>query len=73
MTKLLEQAFNEASKLPEEEQNALAEMLLSDLASEQRWTDAFAKSQDKLSLLAQEAVEEFQRSDSSGPRGRPVI
>ncbi|MEX1231016.1 MAG: hypothetical protein WEB58_12300 [Planctomycetaceae bacterium] len=73
MTKLLEQAFNEASKLPEEEQNALAEMLLSDLASEQRWADAFAKSQDKLSLLAKEAVEEFKRRDSSGPRDRPVL
>ncbi|MEX0726486.1 MAG: hypothetical protein WD065_09480 [Planctomycetaceae bacterium] len=73
MTKLLEQAFKEASKLPEEEQNALAEMLLNDLASEQRWADAFAKSQDKLSLLAKEAVEEFKRRDSSGPRDRPVL
>ena len=61
MTRLLERAFEEASKLPEEEQNALAEMLLNDLASEERWTEAFAKSQDKLSLLAKEALKEFKQ------------
>ena len=61
MTRLLEKAFEEASKLPEEEQNALAEMLLNDLASEQRWTEAFAKSQDKLALLAKEALNEFKQ------------
>jgi len=37
MTKLLEKAFEEASKLPEEDQDALAEMLLVDLSSEERW------------------------------------
>ena len=59
MTKLLEKAFEDASKLPEEEQNALAEMLLNDLASEERWAEAFAKSQDKLAVLAKEALAEF--------------
>ena len=61
MTRLLEKAFEEASKLPEEEQDALAEMLLNDLASEERWTEAFAKSQDKLALLAKEALNEFKQ------------
>ena len=61
MTRLLEKAFEEASKLPEEEQDALAEMLLNDLASEERWTEAFAKSQDKLTLLAKEALNEFKQ------------
>jgi hypothetical protein len=59
VTRLLEKAFEEASKLPEEDQDALAEMLLYDLASEERWTEAFAKSQDKLALLAKEALTEF--------------
>lgn len=36
MTRLLEKAFEEASKLPEDDQDALAEMLLNDLASEER-------------------------------------
>jgi hypothetical protein len=61
MTRLLEKAFEEASKLPEEDQDALAEMLLNELASEERWTEAFAKSQDKLALLAKEALIEFEQ------------
>ena len=61
MTRLLEKAFEEASKLPEEDQDALAEMLLNDLASEERWTEAFMKSQDKLALLAKEALAEFEQ------------
>ena len=61
MTKLLEKAFEDASRLPAEDQDALAEMLLSNLASEERWTDAFTKSQDKLALLANEALAEFKQ------------
>jgi len=62
MTKLLEKAFKDASRLPEEDQDALAEMLLSDLASEERWAEAFAKAQDKIALLATEALAEYKQS-----------
>ena len=65
MTRLLEKAFEEASKLPEEDQDALAEMLLNDLASEERWTEAFAKSQDELALLAKEALIEFKQGKTN--------
>jgi len=58
MTKRLEKAFEEASKLPEEEQDALARILLEELASERRWDDLFAGSGDLLSELAEEALEE---------------
>jgi hypothetical protein len=61
VTKLLEKAFEDASRLPEEDQDALAEMLLSDLASEQHWTNAFAQSQDKLAFLAKEAQAEYEQ------------
>lgn len=64
MTELLEKAFNEASKLPQDEQDMLAEMLLADLASERRWSDAFAASQDELSELADEALAELKRGDT---------
>ena len=47
MTKLLEKAFTEASKLPQQEQDSLARQLLADLASERRWSEAFANSQDQ--------------------------
>jgi hypothetical protein len=65
MTKLLAKAFEDASRLPEEDQDVLAEMLLSDLASEERWTDAFAKSQDKLALLAKEARAEYKQGKTN--------
>ncbi|MFN2455722.1 MAG: hypothetical protein ABR577_16045 [Pyrinomonadaceae bacterium] len=58
MTELLEKAFAEASKLSQEAQDMLAQMLLDDLAAEEKWDDAFAKSQDKLALLADEALAE---------------
>lgn len=58
MTKLLEQAFAEANKLPQDEQDALANFLLEELASERRWTRAFDDSQDLLSQLADEALAE---------------
>ena len=61
MTRLLEKAFKEAAKLPEEDQDAFAEMLLNDLTSEERWAEAFARSQDVLARLAKEALTEFKQ------------
>ena len=58
MTKRLEQAFAEASKLPPTEQNDVAEWLLAELKSERRWDKLFADSQDILSKLAAEALAE---------------
>jgi len=54
----LPRAFDEAAKLPEQEQNAFANWILAELASEQRWTKAFEASQDQLSQLAEEALAE---------------
>ncbi|MGH8767376.1 MAG: hypothetical protein ACREVT_04240 [Burkholderiales bacterium] len=59
MTKLLEKVLSEASKLPPSEQDALAAILLNELASEERWTASFAKSQDVLERLAEEALTEY--------------
>jgi len=59
MTKLLEKAMQEMAKLPPSEQDAVAAILLEELASEQRWADSFAKSQDQLAKLAQEALSEY--------------
>ena len=58
MTKLLQQAFDEASKLPEREQDALGRILLEELASERRWDELFSKSLDLLADLADEALVE---------------
>jgi len=58
MTKLLEQAFQEASKLPQEEQDAMAAFLIGELESEKRWDALFAGSQDRLREMAAEAIQE---------------
>ncbi|MGE5238762.1 MAG: hypothetical protein ACM3ON_08170 [Chloroflexota bacterium] len=61
MTKLLERAFKEASKLPEVEQNALAKWVLEELEAEGRWEEAFAASEDVLDRLANEALAEHKQ------------
>ncbi len=64
MTKALEQAFAEAAKLSPEDQKALASWLLAELASERRWSDAFANSQAHLADLADEARAEHRRGET---------
>ena len=64
MTQLLERAFAEASKLPAPEQDAVASVFLAELQCEQRWTQAFAGSQDELSQLADEALREFEAGET---------
>jgi hypothetical protein len=58
MTQLMEQAIATASRLPEEEQNAIASIILREIESEERWNELFAqpKSADLLSRLADEAM-----------------
>lgn len=58
MTKLMETAISEVAKLPEPEQDALAAILLEELASERRWSESFGKSQGALAELAEEALAE---------------
>ncbi|GAB6888982.1 hypothetical protein JCM13304A_24860 [Desulfothermus okinawensis JCM 13304] len=58
MTTLLEKAFEEASKLSELEQNALARWLIDEIISEKKWEKAFAESEDVLDKLANEALME---------------
>jgi len=58
MTELLEKAFAEAARLSEQEQNALADWILKELASEERWDDMLEGSADALAGLAREALAE---------------
>ncbi len=61
MTSLLQQAFQKAQALPEEEQDAIAAILIEEMASEQRWQQSFARSRDVLDRLAAEAREEYRQ------------
>lgn len=66
MTELLRKAFQEASRLPPGEQDALASVLLEELAGERRWDSSLAGSPDKLAVLADAALAEH-RADKTQP------
>jgi hypothetical protein len=57
--KLLEKAMAEASKLPEQEQDAFAAWILAELESERKWDELFSRSQDLLAAMAEEARREY--------------
>ena len=60
MVKELENAMKKAGQLPESEQQAIANLILSEI----EWENSFAKSKDKLSSLANEALEEYKKGKS---------
>jgi hypothetical protein len=64
MTALLQQAFAEAAKLPEPEQEVLASRLLAELAGEDDFDRAIARSADKLAAFAREALAEHRAGDT---------
>lgn len=59
MSQMLEQALTEVRKLPEPEQDAIASLILDELADEPRWQASFAASQDKLARLAAKTREDI--------------
>lgn len=59
MTKLLEKAFAEASKLSDAQQEAIASLLLEEIDSERKWSESFARSQSQLSEMAKNALSQF--------------
>lgn len=58
MTELLQQAFEQAAKLPQTQQDTFARFLLAELDSERRWAELLNRpeSEDLLEQLADEAV-----------------
>lgn len=67
MTQLLEKALGQVAKLPASEQDAVAAIVIAELASEQRWAESFAKSQDLLAKLAEKAL-----ADQAAGRTKPL-
>lgn len=59
MTELLEKAIERVKQLAASEQDAIAAMILEEIADEERWDVAFARSQDGLAKLAAQAMEEY--------------
>jgi hypothetical protein len=59
MTQLLEKALAEVQKLSDPDQDAIAAMILEELADEGRWGAAFARSQDQLGRMAEHVCEDI--------------
>lgn len=60
MTQLLQEALAEVNRLSEPDQDAIARMILEELADEARWDTAFANSQGPLAKLAAKVREDIQ-------------
>jgi hypothetical protein len=59
VTQLLEQALSEVQKITEADQDAIATLILEELADERRWQESFARSQDQLAQLAAKVREDI--------------
>ncbi len=61
MSRLMEQAFLKARQLPEQDQEAIAAIILQEIESEGRWDELFARpeSAELLSRMADEAMIEI--------------
>ena len=57
----IKKAFDAASSLPTDRQDAIAKLILAEIEDEKRWDEAFAGSQDKLADMAAEAITENNR------------
>jgi hypothetical protein len=58
MSEILQKAFDKASQLSPDEQDAFGKWMLEELDSEERWQELFARSQGLLERLADEALAE---------------
>ena len=56
MTTLLEKAVDQISKLPENEQDEIAKIILDEIEDEKVWYNKFRNSQNELSILADQAL-----------------
>ena len=61
------------ARLPEEEQEVIATLILDEIAAERGWDERFAKTQDKLGALVRAARAEAAQGEvvSGDPSARP--
>ena len=64
MTQALAAAVASASRLPDEEQDVLASLLMAEMDSEERWNTLFSQSQGALADLDQQALLEHQAGET---------
>ena len=61
MSEMLDKAVEQAKRLPVDQQDAIAAIIIEEIADERRWQATFARSQDTLEQLAAEAEQEDQK------------
>jgi len=64
MTKLLAQAFEKASLLPEDIQDAIARQLMEELTWESQWDKTLSDSAEDLDKIAGKALEDYRAGHS---------
>ncbi|MGB8278508.1 MAG: hypothetical protein WCF20_11345 [Methylovirgula sp.] len=65
MNKMLERAIAELARLPEDEQEAVAYVIMDEIAAERGWEERFAKSEMKLAELARRAREQHAHGETT--------
>jgi hypothetical protein len=63
MNPLLEKALAEVARLPDADQEAIASLILDEIAAERGWDERFARTQDQLGDLVRSARAEVARGD----------
>jgi len=64
MTKLFQQAVGKVSQLPDEQQDAIARLVLDEIESDRRWAELLAQSPGDLADLADKAWAEHEKGGS---------
>ena len=62
---MLKQAFDEATKLDNVEQDALAAEILDELQAESSWDKSLASSVDVIDKMGEQALQEFQQHQTT--------
>jgi hypothetical protein len=65
MTRLMEKAVEALRSLPEEQQDAVADFVLSEIESDRQWAATSLQHANKLRKLADEAREDFRAGRTS--------
>jgi hypothetical protein len=59
MTKLLENAIEQVQRLSSDEQDAIAAIILDEIADDRKWDETFARTQAQLSKIADKVREDI--------------
>lgn len=65
MNKKLKHVIAELVRLPEDEQESIANLILEEMASEHGWNERFTNSEDKLAELGRRARDQHARGETT--------